>query len=237
MDLFRFFEIDPNEVINFSARLPKQVAALHARQARVAGIMSLKSHELLEARRNGTLDKNALASICGGLQSRFKCLLMASCFTKNEIVEIMGVKDAKALGNYQSQLSAMGFFAVTDTNGVYRYATADEVEQKSALEEALETPYQKAQKCAKKLRTLRADLAKKQERLSSLASRLVAAGSIDDTLQLQHDRVQHQISILEIDIKLEEQKAEALPSIEEATEIDTSEEPSGVDTSEEQFLV
>jgi hypothetical protein len=222
------------EVLNIAAtekaptrvKLTREKLAQHEYQERIAKAVRERSDVFYNTRKGGGIADQAFENVFGNRVSQLTVLLMAGCFTREQIVQIMGIKEG-AICNYLSSCTSAGVFYVQEprdihgNDGVLHIATEAEWE-KHRIAGVSVSPAEQAKKEQVKLARLEKNLAEAKERFSSVVSRLTVAEH-DEDLQAQHKYLKGKVDMLEVEVLWSQQALSALPPVEEIAQADADE--------------
>lgn len=215
------------EVLNIAAtekaptrvKLTREKLAQREYQERIAQAVREHSVEFYDARlEEGGITDQAFENVFGNRVSQLAILLMASIYTRVQIVHIMNIKEG-AICNYLTQCTDRGVFYVQEPkdaqgfDGVLRVSTEAEWE-KYRIAGVSVSPAEQAKKEQAKLVRLEKNLAEAKERLASVVSRLTVAEH-DEDLQTQLKYLKGKVDMLEVEVLWSQQTMSALPPVEE----------------------
>jgi hypothetical protein len=220
------------EVLNIAAtekaptrvKLTREKLAQREYQERIAKAVREHSVEFYDARLevDGITDQ-AFENVFGNRVSQLTILLLAGCYSRVQIVQIMNIKQ-DAICNYLTQCTDREVFYVQEprgingNDGVLRVATEAEWEE-HRIAGASVNPVEQAKKEQAKLARLEKNLAEAKERLSSVVSRLTVAEH-DEDLQAQHKYLKGKVDMLEVEVLWSQQALSALPPVNEGANVD-----------------
>jgi hypothetical protein len=212
------------EVLNIAAtekaptrvKLTREKLAQREYQERIAKAVRERSDVFYNTRKEGGITDQAFENVFGNRVSQLTILLMAGCFIREQIVQIMGIKEG-AICNYLTQCTDRGVFYVQESrDGLLRVATEAEWE-KHRIAGVSVSPAEQAKKEQAKLARREKNLAEAKERLSSVVSRLTVAEH-DEDLQAQHKYLKGKVDMLEVEVLWSQQALSALPPAEETSD-------------------
>lgn len=221
-NIYEVLDIAATEQAPTRVRLTREKLAQREYQERIAKAVRERSVEFYDARLEvGGITDQAFENVFGNRVSQLTILLMAGCFTREQIVQIMGIKEG-AICNYLSSCTSAGVFYVQEprdihgNDGVLHIATEAEWE-KHRIAGVSVSPAEQAKKERAKLARLEKNLAEAKERLSSVVSRLTVAEH-DEDLQAQHKYLKGKVDMLEVEVLWSRQALSALPPAEETSD-------------------
>lgn len=218
-NIYEVLNIAATETAPTRVKLAREKLAQREYQERIAQAVREHSVEFYDARlEEGGITDQAFENVFGNRVSQLTILLMAGCYTRDQIVGIMGIKEG-AICNYLTQCTDREVFYVQEpkdaqgNDGLLHIATEAEWE-KYRIAGVSKDPVEQAKKKQAKLVRLEKNLAEAKERLASVVSRLVVAEQ-DEDLKAQHKHLKGKVDMLEVEVLWSQQTLSAFPPVEE----------------------
>ena len=222
-NIYEVLNIAVTEKAPTRVKLTREKLAQRKYQERIAEAVRERSDVFYNTRKEGGITDQAFESVFGNRVSQLTILLLAGCYSRVQIVQIMNIKQ-DAICNYLTQCTDREVFYVQElrgingNDGVLRVATEAEWEE-HRIAGASVNPVEQAKKEQAKLARLEKNLAEAKERLSSVVSRLTVAEH-DEDLQAQHKYLKGKVDMLEVEVLWSQQALSALPPVNEGANAD-----------------
>ncbi len=221
-NIYEVLDIAATEKAPTRVKLTREKLAQREYQERIAQAVRERSVEFYDARlEEGGITDQAFENVFGNRVSQLTILLMAGCYSRVQIVQIMRIKEG-AICNYLSSCTSAGVFYVQEprdthgNDGVLHIATEAEWEKHRVAGVSV-SPAEQAKKKQAELVRNEKKLADVKERLASVVNRMIVAPE-DEDLLLQHKTLNGQKDVLEVAIVYCQQALSALPPAEETSD-------------------
>ena len=208
-NVYEVLHLEGTEVAPTRVKMPNEKVLQRQYQEKIAVAVQKNKDGLLAVRVAGGISQPSFDAVFGSRVSQLTILLLAGCYTRQEVVDVMGI-DIKAICNYLTQCTDRGVFYVQRPDGLLTIGSPEEWEQHRRAASGTVDIRETRRKTIEKLGKLQTKLETSQERLEAVSTRLVIAPE-DEELQLQSKRLRGSIDVIEVDIAYCHQTLAALP--------------------------